>query len=698
MQKYPFLFLVLVSVLCQSCKFKVKDGIHWDTHLVTPILRSRIGLEDVIRDSRMLQSNPDHSLTVIFRDTLATLALSDYLVVPDTSYSARISLNSITLATDTLTLDITMGQILRQLCGEGNFAACLLYGQQGSSLSFFPPITGISSPDVPVDASQFFQEADLLRGMMVVRIENRLPLTVSSVTFHLRNDGSSQDTLVRNTMGPIPPGATVADSGSLAGKSVVSRMAAKLENVDMDSPQSFPFILDTNDYMRLQIIVKDLNASRAIAVFPAQRVLDDRSRINYRFDNGVEITRLKTKTGWLRLDAVSTLQDTIAFTYSLPTAVKDGQPVSLQGRLVPNLATGTAIATIDYELVDYYMDLTLNGDSINLFPFHITGDLLYSGRQSTMDLADSISVTYGLEGIVPAYIEGYLGTSTFHFADTLRLDFFQSILGGTIDLRNPTVRLSIDNSIGVDGELSIRQMEAINHRTGQAVGLTGAVMQAPTEVRGPRLPNVGQTISTPILLDEHNSNIRQFIGSLPDEIRFDMDVLINQNGNPALRDNFATDKSAVTAYLDIEIPLDGIADYLWLQDTLPIDLSEAALPKGVDAGTLKLVGTNQFPMEARVQVLFEDQTGAVFDSLFERGAQRLPAGQVGASGHVDVPGHGELLASFDQPRLTRLRQRGQRAITRFWLSTKPDGQPVKIYSTYGIDIQLVGDVTYRVGP
>jgi hypothetical protein len=696
MRRDYLLILLLLVLIGASCKWRAKDGINWDQNLVAPIVKSRIGLEDAIQNSSFVHTNPDNSITVVFRDTLVQLKLEDYLVVPDTSYAAKITLDSITLATDTLNQDITMGQILRQLCAQGNNAACILLTQHGQTLLFgTPAFNNISAPEVPIDASQFFDEADLLSGFIEVQVENHLPMTLARVQFYLRNAGLRTDTLVHTTMLNIAPGTTQTVTESLAGKTVESAMAAGLEDIDVGAAPGGT-VLDTNDYIRLKIIVRDLHASRATAVFPAQRVIDDYSRINYRFDNGVEITKIKSKTGHLVLDAISTLQDTIAFVYSLPTAIKNGQPVVIHDRLIPNI-NGSSTAHIDFELADYFIDMTLNGDSVNLFPYRLVGDLLYSGIKHTMDLQDSIDISYGLQGIKPSYIEGYLGTSTFNFADTINFSFFSSILGGTLDLRNPAVTMTINNSIGVDGELHVRQMDAVNRRTNQTIPLTGTLMSQPTEVRGPRLPNVGQTVSTPIVLNQSNSNIRQFISSLPDEIRFNMDVLVNKNGNPALRNNFATDLSAISAYLDIEVPFEGITDRLWLQDTLAINVTDASLPKGIESGKLKLVGSNQFPFEAEVQVLFVDAQGAIFDSLFTGGPQTLPAGQMNPSGYVDIPGTGELVAQWDQIRFTTLKQRGAKAITRFVLSTKPNGQHVKLYTTYGIDFYLVGDVNYHVG-
>lgn len=688
------LFLLLLFSL-SACRFKPDDRPNWDTDMTAPLLKSRIALDDALRDSSIFQVNSDNSITVVFRDTLIDLSLSDYLVVPDTSFSAKVTLDSISLSTDTLAQDITLGQIARQLRDQGNGLGQTLLDNHGQTLAFLPPVNNLSSDDVAIDASSFFDEADLLTGQIQVQIENQLPVVLRSVTFHLRNNGVLMDTLVRKTMGPINPGQTARDSADLAGKTVESQMAAKLEDIDIDGGFGIP--IDTNDYIRLRIIVKDLSASRATAVFPAQTVINDRSRINYNFGNDLYITRIRARSGDLRIQAESTLQDTIEFIYSLPTCIKNGQPVVVQDRLVPNLQTGIAVADITFSLADYYIDLTLNGDSVNLFPYHLIGNLLYSGRLSTMDLSDSIDVSYGLYDIVPSYIEGYLGRETFEFKDTLDLSFFNSISSGYLNLSNPKVEMTIVNSIGVDGEMVVNQMMGLNTRTGQSVGLTGSITSAPTEVRGPKLPNVGQEVVSKILLNRNNSNISAFLSNLPDRILFDLSVLVNKNGNPALKDNFATDLSRLSAFLDIEVPIDGVADQLVLQDTFDINLTEAALPKGITEGTLKLLVENGFPLETKVQVYFQDMAYTTIDSLFEYGALTVGAGEVDVNGFVQVPGKTTLNAFLTKDRIDNLRTYGKKAFVRFSLSTRPEWQAIKLYSTYGLDFTIVGDFKYSVG-
>lgn len=683
--------LLLLLAFTSACRFK-DEAPTWDTDLSAPLLKSRISLSDALKDSSIFEINSDNTINVVFRDTLVNLSLSDYLVVPDTSFAAKITLGSIALSTDTLAQDITLGQIARQLRDQGNAVGQTIIDNHGGSLFFFPGVNDLSSDDVTIDASSFFDEADLLTGQIVVQIENQLPVEISSVTFHLRNNGVLSDTLVRRTMTNIMPGQTQTATEDLAGKTVESQMAAKLEDIDIASGINVP--IDTNDYIRLRIIVQNLTASRATAVFPAQTVIDDASRINYYFGNDLVITRLRSRSGQLRIHALSTIDDTIAFTYSLPTCIKNGQPVVVSDRLIPNLQTGISEADITFDLIDYYIDLTLNGDSVNLFPYHLVGDLLYSGRKNTMDLSDSIDLTYGLYEIIPAYIEGYLGQQTFAFQDSIDLSFISGILGGYLNLVNPKVQMTIVNSIGVDGELVVNQMTGINTHSGSTVSLNAGLTNGPTEVRGPKLPNVGQEVSTKIDLNRNNSNIAAFLSNLPDRMIFDMSVFVNKYGNPALLDNFATDASRLAAFLDIEIPLVGVAEELMLQDTMALDLSEATLPKNISEGTFKLLVDNGFPLAAKVQVYFQTTTGTTVDSLFEYGPNLVAAADLGSNGQVQVAKRSVLKTFFTRDRIDNLRSYARQAVVRFALSTKPQWQAVTLYSTYGMDFSVVGDFKY----
>lgn len=686
---------LLLLIGLTSCKFRPDDKINWDTQLLAPMLKSSVTLQDAIQDTSLLQVDANNFITMVFRDTLVDLKLIEEVTVPDTAVEAQVTLDSISLTTDSLTQDITLADIAHQLSDQGNPIGDTILARHGSTMFFLPGFMGLSSDDVNIDASLFFEEATLLSGDLVVTIENQLPVDIEDVIYHLRNNGTFADTLIRRTIPSIPTGTSVTDTADLAGKTVESQLAGKLENISTVSAFNVP--IDTNDYIRLKIVVRDLKASRATAVFPAQTVIDDNFPVKYYFGDGIELTKMGIGSGNIEVSTISTINDTLEFIYSLPSATRNGQPVVLQTKLNPAPIGGQVTNQKEFDLNGYFVDLTLNGDSVNLFPQRLIGNLIYSGNLVTMDLADSIKVFYGLLDIIPSYVEGYLGTQSFDFQDSIDFDFFSSILGGTFDLKRPTAELKFINSVGMDGELRVNNFTAYNSRTGNSVALNAPFVSQRTFIPGPKLPNVGQTVETTIRLDRNNSNIRDFISLLPDRLDFDLSVVANGNANPNDHDNFATDESRIAALLDLEIPMEGIANQILLKDTLDLNLTSAAVPTEVTDGNLKLLVENTFPFETNVQIYFLAPSGLVIDSLFGTGGQSIPAGVVNANGFVDTPGIGVLESFFDQNKLDRLTSQATKAIASFSLSTLPAGQHVKIFSTYGIDFKLVGDFMYKIG-
>lgn len=661
--------------------------------MLAPLLKSSVGLTDAIQDSNLVQTNGDNSLTLVFRDTVANLVLGDYIQVPDTELAATVTLDSLVLSSDTLTQDVTMGDIARQLKAQGNPLGDYILNNHGGSIPFLPTTNGLSSGDVPIDASQFFEEAELKEGQLVIRIENRLKFKINYVDFLLKNDGMRNDTLAQAVIGPIPPGTNLADTSDLAGKTVESALVGQLVDMSIDGGVNVP--IDTNDYLRLIISVENLKAQRAIAIFPEQTVINSLSNAKYDFGPDIEVTRLAVKSGVLSIRAVSTIQDTLEFIYSLPTAVKDNREVEVTTLLNPAPPGGQAVNNQDFPLAGYFIDLTDDADSVNIFPQRLVANLKYSGNLVTADLSDSIFVYYGLLDIIPSYIEGYLGRETFDFQESVSLDFFNSIAGGTLEIMQPKVSLTFLNSIGIDGELAINGITAYNSRNNNSVSLSGPIVSQPSFIPGPRFPNVGQSVTTSLELNNQNSNIGNIISLLPDSFAFDMSVEVNKSGNPGLRDNFATDKSRIAAFLDMEVPLYGIANNILLRDTMDFSLSAGTIPSEITQGQLNLIVKNGFPFSASVQIRFYNGAGMEVTKLFDNGPANMAAATLNQTGYVEEPLKSTLAAPFSQDKL-ELLQTATTAVIEFSLSTQPGGTPVKLYSNYGIDFSLVGDFKYNV--
>lgn len=700
MKNYWFFLVLAAAVLFSGCKYKLKDRPNWDSEIVVPLAYTEVSLDNLLTDSTLTQTNADQSIDLIYRDTLVDFALADYMEVPDTSVSFTVNLQTLALSTGQISQRIYMDTLLIQLGFPPPLVPLL---DNSCNATYTIDADTIENSDtVAINAGEFFQTAFLTNGWIVIEIDNRSPLNMDSLIFELRISRTG-DVVVRDTLANINAGTRVIDSTFIGNQWVEAEMEGELVRaiIPFHAQNTVCWDFDTQ-WIDINIEMKDLLASEATAVFPQQIVIDDPSNVKYDFGDDIAITKLKIRSGELQIDAISTIQNPLDFSYSLPTTIKDGQTVLVDASLAA--ATQISIDSIRpavydtvYDLAGYYIDLSLNGDSVNLFPQHLLSELIYTGDTVRITLDDSITINYGLVDIIPEYIEGYIGKDTISVNESQILDIFRRFKGGSVDLADPNVAFTFVNSLGVDGEMHVNNISGTNTRNGNTVNLNAQPLAQPVTVSGARLPNVGQQVSTSIAIDRVNSNVRQFISNTPDQINFDIDLFANKNGNPVALDNFATFDSRILALLDMQVPLFGSSSNLTLEDTFAVNLQDAQLPDQIEEATIRVLVENDFPFEAKVQVYFLDADTMTVDSLFGPGALTIPAGVVDQNGVVQTPGKGDLTASYTADRFQNLSNQSTQARARFTINTKPDNTSVRIYSNYGIDLRLIGEFVAKIG-
>ena len=689
-----FFILLAAAFLFAGCKYKLKDRPNWDTEVIVPLAYSNVTLDNLLTDSTLTQTNSDLSVDLIYRDTLLNFQLSDYLEVPDTNLAFTVNLQTLALSTGEISQRIWMDTLLMQL---GFPFPQLLDGTCNVTYTVGPD-TIANSDTVAIDASQFFESAYLTDGKIVTTIDNRSPLDIEDMIFELRIKRTGA-VVVRDTIDSIPAGTFYSDTTFIGNNYVEAEMEGELVSAIIPFHDYNTICWDfARQWVDIEIELIDLLASEATAVFPEQTVIDDPSNVRYDFGDDIAITKLRINSGSLIIRAISTIQNPLDFSYALPTTLKDGQSVLVEASLAaaPDSMTPSVYDTI-YNLAGYYVDLSLNGDSVNLFPQHLLGNLVYTGDTVKITLNDSIRIEYGLVDIIPEYIEGYIGQDTIAVNETQILDIFNRFKGGTLDVIEPEVAFTFINSLGVDGEMHVNTIRGTNSRNGNAIDLNATPLSGPVTIAGARLPNVGQQVSTSIAIDRANSNIRQFISNMPDQFDFDIELFANKNGSPFLLNNFATFDSKILALLDMKVPLYGISENLTLEDTFAVNLQDAGLPEEILSATIDLIIENDFPFETNVQLYFLKDNNQTVDSLFASGALAIPAGVVDGNGVVQTPGKATLTSSFTNARVTTLKNQVTQARARFSISTKPANTAVRLYSNYGIDLRLVGEFTAKVG-
>jgi hypothetical protein len=181
---------------------------------------------------------------------------------------------------------------------------------------------------------------------------------------------------------------------------------------------------------------------------------------------------------------------------------------------------------------------------------------------------------------------------------------------------------------------------------------------------------------------------------LPDRLNYDFEILGNYNGRPGVWDNFASNKSKVAAYVEFELPLEGIIENFRFADTAVTDFqfdSDQDIDR-VNDGFLRIVLENRFPMEGVVTAILHDENMAPIRTLTRE--TRLAAGEANASGYVASPTVTTIELPFDREELLEILEESRFVSFKFRLSTKPDGEPVRLYADYDIATKIIGQFNF----
>ncbi|MDX2247007.1 MAG: hypothetical protein SF052_09545 [Bacteroidia bacterium] len=692
-----FFFLFITTLTLTACRLNPTENLEWDADFLTPIAYASTGITDLVQDTTLLSVGQDNLISIVVRDTVASAALKDFVEFPDTTVILGVKLDTLTLASDTISQTLTLADLARQLIANGDVTTgTILLQNHGNTVPIIPGTPGLNSGLIEIDASDFFEFAELQEGELILSIINEFPLNLTNVIVEVKNKNLPGPQIVSDTFPIIYKNSSVTESYDLAGKQIESALEGQLANLDVETGFFVP--IDTNDFIRITLVAQNLKAKTATAVFPPQTIIDSTRTTEYRFGGefaDIELTKIVVKSGKIRASTISTVEDTIRFQYILPAAVNSlGQVPSVDIKLNPAPPGGITTQIVERDLGGFTIDLTAGGTAYNTFEEKIRVDLLESGKIVTLDQTDSIQVEFGLVEIEPTYIEGYIGKEVFRFRGTREIDVFETLDVKKLKFTEPSATIIFASSVGVDAQVEVNTFTAINKSTGAETPLSGtALVTGPLEVAGAELPDTTETVFTAVSFDTENSNIATFVNLLANELKYDLKVTTNHNGNPALHNNFASDKSQIAAYVDFQLPLAGVLEELILTDTTELNLRDIDLAE-IEGGTLRILLENEFPLQATVTARIFDEDYRLLSTLTEN--QLLNPGTVDLSGYVTVPGETTIEKSFTLEELESIIQEGKYLALHYSMSTKPTGTSVKLYADYRINAKLVGQFTYRL--
>jgi hypothetical protein len=680
MKKSSTLVFLTLIVLISCRKEKFVSESNW----VVPVLESELNLGDILPDS-LSKTNSDGSMDVVYETSYGVSNVSDIVQIPDTIEVSEVTLSSLTLDDRSFNDTLTLLEL---------YPASALFHNQTTIL---PGQDIQANEGTVVDVTEeFFTTATFVSGYIDITIFNDLPVVAEVLEFELRKD-EDKSAIVSGVFNDLQPNSSISESYSLANKKVngiLELIVKRVKTLESDGP----VLVDVYKGIRTEISVRDLKPQSATAIFPAQNLVEKKDEIKYYF-GGAEFTKVKLKSGFIKLKVESTVEEAIVLDYSLPNSYKAGQPGSPLQKTwtVPPAKKGEKVFVEEMFPIGGYSIYFWGKSNLENPTFnHVYTELLarieYSGILRTLSLEDKIRIELGLVDLVPELIIGDPGRHVLTSKDTLGLKIFDNIQGD-LSLEDAKMSLNFYNSFGIQSLLDIREIKGQNTRNGKSLKLISSKLANPIllekAVNNP--PLVGYEYD--VELNKSNSNLKQFLELMPNKLMPDIEATVRPNGTIDQND-FAFDVSELLVNIRFEMPLKFGLDNLSLSTNQTVDFSNNEKINSVKEGKFILKLTNDFPINARLKMVFKDEIGEQLFELFTNDSYQMEAAEVDPiSGKTKGPTESELLASLSREECGQLPN--VKSVELFVYLNTQDASRYLMFSDYSINVKLITDFIYE---
>jgi hypothetical protein len=417
--------------------------------------------------------------------------------------------------------------------------------------------------------------------------------------------------------------------------------------------------------------------------------------------SGVELKEVIIKSGYLKLEARNRVQARIVYTYKIPGAV-DASGNSFQvTTTMDSAAPGGYTSYVDsFDMSGYTVDLRgPNGNSFNKLTYNIIARTDTGITPVTIFVGDTlVNINASLKDIVPYYAKGYLGQTEIDGGYSSEdFNIFSFVQSGHVRFEDVKLKFTIENSIGVDAQAFIMQLQSVNTHAGSVVNMVSPLINNPinlnraTESGNPLSP-VNPSVSV-ITFDNSNSNLRTFIENFPDRLNYHPKLKINPLGNISFSNDFIYTDYLGKTTVRAEMPLSFAADHLTVGDTsaLVIENPENFDPLG--DGKFTLIAENGFPFAASIQLLVLDENNVLLDTIPVTGT--IAAGITNADFRVIAPARSLIPVYIDAVRKQHILH-GKHLAFKASFTTPAFPQYYRIYTDYKLDVKLVADAAYLI--
>lgn len=681
-------------LLFSSCKNNISP--EWDTQILTPIVSTNLTIQDLTDSLDFVSENSDKSLSLVYSDFIYTLEspLDSFVDLAIEPYENKLTLEALALAPQQLTDSI----FLEDFSFIPNTPIGDVTLNDGFDVAFLLGLIDFTIPgfENEVDISEFLVEAYPSQAFVDIRIENQTDFDILNLDYSISNadDGlvlfsGVIDTIKSRTVFLDLDNNIKDQIGNSAVKGVLDVAVTGLTlGLPNGKTQAF---FNFADFLAFDITLRDILVDSALAQFPAQQIIDFTDVVDIETDGSAELTFARIDTGIVTVTAFSSIPTDLNFEYFLPNVTKDGEEFNFSTTVDNSFNSSLNQKDTSFFFSQYDFDMTVMNGTIsrdfNSFLNTIVGDIEQSNGVIALSLADTIGIRIEISKIKPSYARGYLGSDTIQISDTTRLDLDLGF-DANLDFNEVNIELEIDNEIGLAASVVINQLTAINTQTGEIENYTG--FEGPFTIAPGQEVGLGFEATKSILKLTNSENL---LSILPDLFVYDLTLIANPGAKSYT--NFIHQGASLDARINVNVPFDISTDNLTLSDTIAFrdSTDQLVVPDELQDGTFSLLIDNGFPFDAQIEVFFLNQDDELLDSLTAPN-KVLSANLDFNTGMVSTSVKSRLDYQLTRNRINTMLG-AEKMIVKATFNTPP-GVSVKIYSFYGMSIQLVGDFGYRL--
>lgn len=664
------LLITLTTLLFFACKHDLEKPT-WDVDMIAPLMHTNLTINDLIPDSNLLINEDEQGfISLVYEQNFIDVNYDSLLHINSTTDEKTIKIDSVKFDDVVIEQVTTLGSIISDLPGG------TLFFPNGSQRDI-PAMVGVIQNDtILIDASEYFETMTLYNGMLNIKLTNNFPTDISNVSFSLYN-ATNQDLIATFTSPLIASGTTYTESTSVADETLDHLMYGIINNIDVEASNGLVQI-NYADAIITNISITDIQIMEATAYFPNQLLHQENVELPFEFGSA-KLTEIGIKTGYVSINAVSTLPDTASVIYSIPSFTKNGIPFETVVKIPPS--SNGELSTFTFNFDGYKMDLTgeygrIGGDTVNTIYTELSAYLDSTGELETIHKVDSFYM-YNEFNIIPEYAIGYLGQDIMLIGpEEIDFNIFKSITVEKIDLEKVDLKLKFENYIGADASLVIKEFSTSNENTtvnaesdqngNPIIGTIYNIGRGTLSGGGlPIKPNI-----TEIVFDAD-----EMLEILPNKVNTQATFYLNPNGQS--NTDFLYTDFPINATMSIEIPLSFIATNLTLQDTNEISISDN---KEVEIDKLFITIENSLPLGASIKLILLDEANQEIATLVDNAI--IMAASTNNDGIVIENKTSTLEISNSD------FSNAKKIISIAAFTTQPNNEFISIYSNYKMNITI----------